>query len=111
MIFNEESAIKLKQGDQTVLESLVRQYHGPIHAYLLRMGAEFHIANDLTQEVFIKVCRNIQSYNTKLAFKPWIYTIASNTYKDYLKKTHLKKDILQSNFDSNLKIISDNPET
>lgn len=91
---DEELALQLQRGDEAALETLVRRYHGPIHAYVVRMGGEYHTASDITQEVFIKVCRHIGHYRTDLPFRPWIYTIASNTYKDYLRKAHVQKDVL-----------------
>ena len=94
MGLDEELALQLQRGDEAALETLVRRYHGPIHAYVVRMGGEYHTASDITQEVFIKVCRHIGHYRTDLPFRPWIYTIASNTYKDYLRKAHVQKDVL-----------------
>lgn len=94
MISDEELAIQMQTGNEASLESIVKRYHGPIHAYMVRMGGECHIANDLTQEVFIKVCRNIQRYKNELPFRPWIFTIAANTYKDYLKKAYVARDLV-----------------
>jgi RNA polymerase sigma factor (sigma-70 family) len=91
---DEELALQLQQGNQAALETLVRRYHGPIHAYIVRMGGEYHIAGDLAQEVFLKLCRHIGSYRSGMPFRPWLYTIASNTYKDYLKKAYVQKDRL-----------------
>lgn len=97
MISDEQLILQIKQGDEAAFETLIRRYHGPIHAYISRMGCEFHAANDLVQEVFIKVCRNLSDYRTERPFRPWIYTIASNTFKDYLKKAYVRHDRL--NFD------------
>jgi RNA polymerase sigma factor (sigma-70 family) len=90
---DEELALQLQQGNQAALEDLVQRYYGPLHAYILRMGGEYYVAVDLVQEVFIKVCRHIGNYRNEMPFKPWIYTIASNTYKDYLKKAYVQKDV------------------
>jgi RNA polymerase sigma factor (sigma-70 family) len=108
---DEELARQLKRGDQAALETLVRRYHAPIHAYLVRMGGEYHLAADLVQEVFIKVCRHIGYYRDGLPFRPWIYTIASNTYKDYLKKAYVQKDVVGLATVETLPTTVDTPET
>lgn len=110
MGLDEELALQLQQGDEAALETLVRRYHGPIHAYVVRMGGEYHAASDITQEVFIKLCRNIRHYRGNLPFRPWIYTIASNTYKDYLRKAYVKKDVLGAET-GEVAAITETPET
>lgn len=93
MIADEQLATQLQEGDESALEAIVRRYHGPIHAYIVRMGSDYHGANDIVQEIFLKVCRSISQYKHNLPFRPWIYTIASNTYKDHLKKAYVKHDV------------------
>jgi len=112
ILFSDEKlAIQLQRGDESALETLVRRYHGPIHAYLSRMGAEYHVATDIAQEVFIKVCKYIDKYNSQLSFRPWIYTIASNTYKDYLKKSYVQRDVLGLEFGDDSAVTLETPET
>jgi RNA polymerase sigma factor (sigma-70 family) len=90
---DEELALQMQQGNQAALEALVQRYHGPIHAYLVRMGGDYHLAADLVQEVFLKLCRHIGKYRSEMPFKPWIYTIASNTFKDHFKKAYVQRDV------------------
>lgn len=93
MISDECLAMQIQQGQECAFEAIVRRYHGPIHGYIVRMGGEYHVANDIVQEVFIKIFRNIHQYRSSLPFRPWIFAIASNAYKDYLKKTYLSRDV------------------
>lgn len=109
MISDEELVTKIKFGDKSALDILVRRYHGPIHAYIVRMGIEYHLANDIVQDVFIKLIHGMQYYETSRPFRPWLYTIASNTYKDHLKKAYVQKDIPSSDIEEN-KTSADNPE-
>lgn len=111
MFSDEQLAVQLQQGEEVALETIVRRYHGPIHAYITRVGAEYHVAADVVQEVFIKVCRHIDSYKPELSFKPWIYTIASNTYKDYLKKAYVQHDVLGLEIHNDIAAACDTPET
>ena len=93
LVSDEELASQMQMGSEAALEEMVKRYHGPIHGYLVRMNGDYHAANDITQEIFIKMCRGIQSYTTGMPFRPWLYRIASNTYKDYLKKAYTRKVI------------------
>ncbi len=83
----------MQLGSEVALEEIVKRYHGPIHGYLVRMSGDYYATDDMTQEIFIKMCRGIQSYTTGMPFKPWLYSIASNTYKDHLKKAYTRKVI------------------
>lgn len=93
MVSDEELASQMQLGSEAALEEMVKRYHGPVHGYLVRMSGDYHAANDLTQEIFIKMCGGIQSYTTGMLFRPWLYRIASNAYKDYLKKAYTRKVI------------------
>jgi len=86
--------VQLQTGDETALEELVSRYHAKIFSYIYRMSKNHHTSNDITQDVFIKVCRNIKKYSTCYSFKTWIYTIAANTYKDYLKSSYVQKTVM-----------------
>jgi RNA polymerase sigma-70 factor (ECF subfamily) len=106
---DEELMKKIKYGDKSALNTLICRYHGPIHAYIVRMGLEYHAASDIVQEVFIKLIRNIESYEPDRPFKPWLYTIASNTFKDYFKKAYVQKDVSSCDMPKNA-VSADNPE-
>lgn len=91
MVSDEELAYQLQRGSEEALEQLVNRYHAPIHAYILRMSGDYHATHDLVQDVFIKVCRGIKYYRQGFPFKAWLYSIASNTYKDYKKTAYVRK--------------------
>ena len=59
------------------------------HNYLTKFVCESD-ASDLTQEVFIKVNNNIDKFRAESSVKTWIYRIATNTVKDYLKSKSYK---------------------
>jgi RNA polymerase sigma-70 factor (ECF subfamily) len=100
---------QIKYGEKSALDSLIRRYHGPIYAYIVRMGLEYHAASDIVQEVFIKLIRNAESYEPDRPFKPWLYTIASNTFKDYFKKAYVQRDVLACDIPEST-TSADNPE-
>ncbi|EIW16639.1 RNA polymerase sigma factor [Pelosinus fermentans] len=110
IISDEELARQLQQGNETALETIVSRYHSKIFSYIYRMSKNYHSANDITQEVFIKICRNIKKYNPELLFKTWIYTIASNTCKDYLKSAYVQKTIHGFEMPDTIRDYEDTPE-
>ncbi|NMH73501.1 sigma-70 family RNA polymerase sigma factor [Bacillus sp. RO2] len=52
------------------------------------------IAEDLTQEIFIKCYEKLEQFNHQSSLKTWLYRIASNHCKDYLRSWHFRKLIL-----------------
>lgn len=75
-----------QKGDDAALETLLRRYLGPIYRFLFRMVKDAHTAEDLTQDTFVKVWRNLKRVDPKKDFRSWIYTIAKNTAIDFLRK-------------------------
>lgn len=110
IISDEELAVQLQQGNETALETLVLRYHSKIFSYVYRMSKNYHGANDITQEVFIKVCQNIKKYNAEFLFKTWIYVIASNTCKDYLKSAYVQRTVTGLEMPENILASEDTPE-
>ncbi len=69
---------------------IYRQYLEPIKRYLGRYVDEAHV-EELAQEVFIKVARSREDFRGEASIKTWIYRIATNQAKDFLKSRY-KKD-------------------
>lgn len=93
-------------GNQDAFKKLIDKYTSSVYNFSVRfVGVEN--AKDVTQDVFLKVWRNIKKFNVKKAsFKTWIFTIARNTITDYLRK---KKSVVfsslnneEENFESNI---------
>ena len=74
-------------GDSYAFETLFNRYRDGIHKlYLLRTGGNGDDADDLLQETFIKVFMNLEKYDMSYTFGQWIYTIARNTFIDFMRK-------------------------
>ena len=85
------------KGDEKSLELLVKKYLKPIYSFVYKNVGNTAEAEDITQEVFIKVWKNIKKFDQKRSFKPWIFQIAKNTSIDFLRK---KKSIPFSKFEN-----------
>jgi len=83
------------KGDQIALEVLIKRYLNPIYGFVFKYAKNQQSAEDITQETFIKVWKNIKKFQKNKSFKAWIYTIAKNTALDYFKK---KNPVLFSRF-------------
>ena len=85
------------KGDEESINELVSKYINPIYRFVLGYVKDKDIAEDITQDVFLKIWKNLKKVKKNKNFKSWVYTIAKNTTLDYLKK---KKAIPLSNFEN-----------
>ena len=73
-------------GDSTAFEYLFDRYRDAIHRLFLQRTGNAEDADDLLQETFIKVYLNLHRYSEEYTFGQWLYTIARNTFIDYVRK-------------------------
>lgn len=98
MILTDQQLVTLAHDDSMAFEMLFNRYRDSIYKlYLNRTGGNADDTDDLLQEIFIKVFLNLDKYDTSFTFGQWIYTIARNTFIDYVRKRrddHLSIDVL-----------------
>jgi RNA polymerase sigma-70 factor (ECF subfamily) len=77
-IHTEEAALiaDLKAGSEEAFGILIAQYHQPLYSLIARSLNDPADASDITQEVFIKVFRNIRSFHGDSSLRTWLYRIA-----------------------------------
>jgi RNA polymerase sigma-70 factor (ECF subfamily) len=77
-IANEDSALvaELQAGSECAFAELIAQYHQPLYSLIARSLQDPADAADITQEVFIKVFRNIRSFHGDASLRTWLYRIA-----------------------------------
>jgi RNA polymerase sigma-70 factor (ECF subfamily) len=86
-------------GDATAWEEIVQRYHGRIYNVCYRFAGDSDHAQDLTQEVFIKMYRTLNTYDSgKGAFMTWVTTITRNLLVDHFRKS--KGDRITDSLDS-----------
>lgn len=91
---NEDFLIKkAKKGDSAAFSALMEQHFAMIYNLALRMSGNPDDASDLTQEVMIKLFKNIGAFEGKSKFSTWVYRVASNTCLDELRKIKRKKTV------------------
>ena len=105
MAQTDEKLIKeLLKGNESAMEILVKRYYDLVHSFIYRNTSDYNIAYDITQDVFIKMMKNIDKYQIENGkFKSWLLKIAVNTTKDYFR-TNIYKQRKQSYDISNQEI-------
>ena len=69
-------------------------YGEAVFTYILMMVKDYQQAEDLTQETFIKAYRKHHTFSHKSSMKTWLFSIAQNTTKDYLRKKNPLRNYL-----------------
>jgi RNA polymerase sigma-70 factor (ECF subfamily) len=71
-----EIMLQVKAGDDSAFEYLVQKYRRPMVSFMFRMARSNAAAEDLAQEVFLRVYRSRESYEASAKFTTWLYRIA-----------------------------------
>jgi len=75
-----------KQGNKDALEQLISENYAIVRGYLIKVTLNQLLAEDLTQECFLKALDNLQKFVPTGKFSTWLITIANNLYYDYIRK-------------------------
>jgi RNA polymerase sigma-70 factor (ECF subfamily) len=78
-------------GEQRAFEELVRRYEKPIYYLALRSVREEQAAADLAQTAFLKAYQGLRGFRRQASFKTWLYRIAINLCKNYLRDQGKKR--------------------
>src|SRR3954468_22627721 len=79
--------LRAKAGEQSAFEYLVQKYRRPMVSFMYRMAHNSAVAEDLAQEVFLRVYRSRESYEASAKFTTWLYRIATNLAMNYARDT------------------------
>jgi RNA polymerase sigma-70 factor (ECF subfamily) len=89
--------LRVKGGDQAAFDWLVAKYRRPMVNFLYRMSRNTAAAEDLAQEVFLRVYRSRESYEASAKFTTWLYRIASNLAVNHARDTkHERPEVMAS---------------
>ncbi len=84
---NDQELVKLALGNQEYYGYLIQRYQDKLKRYITRLsGGRQEDANDILQDVFIKVYKNLNDFDLDLKFSSWIYRIAHNETITFLRK-------------------------
>ena len=82
-------------GDDTAFASLVEKYQKQVHALAWRKIGDFHIAEEITQDTFLKVYQKLATLKNPNQFSGWLYVIATRHCLAWLRKKHMETESLE----------------
>ena len=86
--FEEESALilELKQNNPEVVDQVVERFSKPLFAFIMRMIDDQATAEDIFQDTWIRVIRNIGSFRGDCRFSTWLFQIALNLCRNQMRR-------------------------
>ncbi|MDP6530185.1 MAG: sigma-70 family RNA polymerase sigma factor [Gemmatimonadota bacterium] len=90
---DEDLMLDLKEGDESAFGELMCRHRGRIVNFLIRLIGDADRAEDLAQEVFLRVYRHAGTYRVTARFTTWLYTIASNLGKNELRNRARRRNV------------------
>jgi RNA polymerase sigma-70 factor, ECF subfamily len=94
-----EIMLRAKAGDQSAFDYLVQKYRRPMISFMYRMARNAAAAEDLAQEVFLRVYRSRASYEASAKFTTWLYRIATNLAVNHARDTRHERPEVQVSLD------------
>ena len=87
---------RVLNGDDTAFSALVKKYQKSVHALAWRKIGDFHIAEDITQDTFLKAYQELSTLKEPQSFASWLYVIAANRCTAWLRKKRLWTQSLEN---------------
>lgn len=82
-------AVAARKGSQDACTLLVTRFERPVYNLVARLVQDPALAEDLTQDAFLKMFRGLAGYDESLRFSSWLFRIAHNTAIDHLRQRRL----------------------
>ena len=76
---------KAQRGDERAFSLIVRAYEVPVFNYVMRLVGDRALAEDLTQEVFIRVFQGLPKFSLRSKFTTWLFQVTKNRVLDELR--------------------------
>ena len=87
MLSDAEVMLRVAAGDDSAFDYLVEKYRRPMISFMYRMTRNQSVAEELAQEVFLRVYRSRQGYAASAKFTTWLYRIATNLAVNHARDT------------------------
>ncbi|RKU20265.1 hypothetical protein C6500_09180 [Candidatus Poribacteria bacterium] len=94
---------RVLSGDDAAFSVLVRKYQKSVHALAWRKIGDFHIAEDITQDTFLKAYQKLSTLKKPQRFASWLYVIAANHCTTWLRKKRISTQSLENTSSAQLK--------
>jgi RNA polymerase sigma-70 factor (ECF subfamily) len=77
---------RARKGDGTAIEALIKSHQEALFAFMLRMSGRPDVAEDIVQEAFVRVLKNLDRFDSRFRFSTWLFTIAKRLYVNAMQK-------------------------
>ena len=94
-----EVMLRVKTGDESAFAYLVQKHRRPLVSFMYRMARNSAVAEELVQEIFLRVYRSRATYNAEAKFSTWLYRIATNLAVNHARDTKHEKPELSVSLD------------
>lgn len=85
---------KAQRGDERAFAIIVRSYQTPVFNYVLRMVSDRSLAEDLTQEVFLRVYQGLPRFSSRSKFTTWLFQVTKNRVLDEFRATERRPRVV-----------------
>jgi RNA polymerase sigma-70 factor, ECF subfamily len=97
---SDKQLIKLALKNPDYFECIISRYEGKLMHYIRRLtNVEKETAEDILQEVFLKVYKNLQEFDDDFKFSSWIYRIAHNETISFFRKQKARPEVIAQDED------------
>ncbi len=86
---------RILDGDETAFAELLKKYQKPVQTLAWRKTGDFHIAEDITQDAFLKVYQRLHTLKDPNQFPGWLYVITTNLCNTWLRKKRIQTEPLE----------------
>ena len=97
---------RVLSGDDTAFSVLVKKYQKSVHALAWRKIGDFHIAEDITQDTFLQAYQKLSTLKKPQRFASWLYVIAANYCKMWLRQKRLSTQSLENTSSAQLEKVT-----
>ncbi|MCA9740643.1 MAG: sigma-70 family RNA polymerase sigma factor [Deferribacteres bacterium] len=95
---DQELVVRCSSGERSAQFQLYEKYKDSVYSIAFRMANDSQVAEDIVQDVFIKVFKNIGSFRGDAAFSSWLYRITSNVCINHFRKAKRWKALVSNGY-------------
>lgn len=88
--FSGATLIRLRDLDPEALTQFYEAYFDRVYGYVRRLLGEEHLAEDVTQDIFMHIYKSLNSYDPERDLRPWVFTIATNKVRDFWRSRRFR---------------------
>ncbi|MCD8501888.1 MAG: sigma-70 family RNA polymerase sigma factor [Bacillaceae bacterium] len=110
MLSKESQGHPVKINSDTFFEGLIDSYYKKLMNLAYTYVKDWSTAEDIVQDVFIKVFHKMEQFEERSSIKTWLYRITMNQCKDYLRKSYIKRVVITGIMDKLSPVDDETPE-